>query len=157
MKNQTLALATCALFLAGCSSVSDSNYNPLNWFDGDSSDQQLEPEEGYVTVTDPRNLIADVRELRIEPTQGGVVVAAMGMPPTQGYYRADLISPTNNIPENGTLTLEFRAAKPPTQQPVSTELSREVWVAYFLSNIELRNIRQIRVVGANNSRTKSKR
>ncbi|MEM9971767.1 MAG: hypothetical protein AAF762_11815 [Pseudomonadota bacterium] len=139
----------CALVLSGCG---DSGLNPFGWFGG----QQEEPTETVsdaqiVTIEDPRPLIASVTAVRVERTPGGAIVRATGLPPEQGWHSAGLVR--RGSVSNGVLTFDFRAIPPETPTRTSTVQSRELVVAFTLSNTTLQSVRQIRVVGATNALT----
>ena len=63
-------------------------------------------------VVDPRPLIGEVTALVAEPTPGGVIIRATGLPPTQGFWDAVLLpdSPELIPDEDGVLGFDFRAA-----------------------------------------------
>ena len=65
----------------------------------------LEPKEGYPSVaTDPRQLISQVTRLEIKKTQGGAIISAAGMPPTQGWWGAELLAENDGKPVDGVMT-----------------------------------------------------
>jgi hypothetical protein len=71
----------------------------------------------------------------------------------QGYWDGELVEVASDPPDQSVLVLEFRIRPPPTATRVSTPRSREVAVAHYVSNIALSNLREIRVLGALNSRS----
>ncbi|MCG6884365.1 MAG: hypothetical protein LJE62_11495 [Silicimonas sp.] len=134
-----------ALAVSGCSRISESRFNPLNWF-GSS-----EPAPAAVVAdTDPRPRVARVTSLVVEPTPTGAIVRAVGVAPTQGWYAASLV-PETDEPVNGEMVYVFRAVPPPTPEPVSTVRSRELSAARTLSVQDLAALRVVRVVGAQNA------
>jgi hypothetical protein len=136
--------------LAAC----DSQLNPMNWF-GNESEERIEATEGVETgPVDPRPLVAEVVDLAVEPTSQGAIVRAMGRPPVQGYWEADLIEVER---ANGVIVYEFRVFPPPVPTREGTPQSREVVVGTQLSNFDLTEIRTITVIGAQNRRTVSRR
>ncbi len=143
------AALSILLLLSACGAVRDSRFNPFNWFGG--------AEERRVAVVveeapaDPRPLVAEVRNLAVERIPGGAIIRAMGLPPTQGYWDAELVRIT---PEGtaGTLVYEFRVFPPPAPARRSTERSREVVVGRYVSDQDLAGIRSITVIGAQNRR-----
>jgi hypothetical protein len=142
-----LALMTS---LAACG----SRLNPLNWF-GNDSEERIEVTEGVEAgPVDPRPLVAEVVDLAVEPTSQGAIVRAMGRPPVQGYWEADLIEVER---ANGAIVYEFRVFPPPVPTRAGTPQSREVVVGTQLSNFDLEGIRTITVIGAQNRRTVSRR
>ncbi len=149
--NKTLVTALCAtLALGACSSVGKSRLNPFNWF---GRSEQVQVSAPTADAADPRALVAQVTDLTLERMPGGVIVRATGLPPTQGYWQAELVA---RPIEDGKITYDFRVFPPITPQASSTTQSREVIVGAFLSNIKLDRIRQITVQGANNARTTSR-
>ncbi len=83
MTSRTLIiLVASVLVLSGCARVSESRFNPFNWF-GSSAD-----EETVATIgesADPRPLVAEVTSLVVERTPTGAIVRATGLPPDQGW------------------------------------------------------------------------
>ena len=137
----TLALSACGF--------GQSRLNPLNWFG------RSQPADQVALITtapaDPRPLVAQVLTMTIEPFPGGALVRATGLPPTQGFWDAELVALP--VDESGTLVLEFHIFPPITQAGVVNQQSREVTVAYSLSDIKLSGISQIIVQGASNARS----
>ncbi|WP_380051885.1 hypothetical protein ACFE33_07720 [Falsihalocynthiibacter sp. SS001] len=151
MKIQTLILVSAAIALGACSS--ESRYNPLTWGGSQEVATSLAPEGGYVVVKDPRGLVTDITEMSVVNTNGGVIVHVTGHPPTQGYHTADLVPRNGELPNKGILEYEFRIVEPTRDHRSSTQVSREVVVAHFISNAKLRNVSGITVYSATNSRT----
>jgi hypothetical protein len=135
------------LILAGCGGFRDSKLNPFNWF---GRSEEAEKVALPVVPDDPRGLVATVLTLNVEETAGGAIIRATGLPPTQGYWDAELVA--QPVDENGRLVLEFRIFPPIERKAVSTQVSREVVVALFLSNIKLDQVSEIIVQGATNAR-----
>lgn len=153
MKHQTALLVSLGIFVGGCSSYSNSSLNPSNWGPDEVVEQTLAPEEGYVTIEDLRKLVTEVTDMSVRNTNGGVIVHATGLPSNQGYHTIDLVPTNDEEPINGVLEYEFRVVQPFEDTPVSTTQSREVVVAHFISNAKLRNVREIRILAATNSRS----
>lgn len=143
------------LGLAACSDGID--LNPFNWFGGPSNPDDelvaLEPADGYPDSLDRRLLVDQVTDLRIERTTAGVIVHATGLPPRLGYWDAELVAQNDGEPVNGVMTYEFRIATPRWATRASTPYARKVEVAEFISNVKLKSVRTIKVVGARNART----
>ncbi len=99
---------------------------------------------------DPRALVQTVLSLVVEETAGGAILRATGLPPTQGWWDAELVP--QPVDENGRLVLEFRIFPPIEAKRTGTQPSREVVVALFLSNIKLDPVREIIVQGETNAR-----
>lgn len=145
--HRVAVLVACALVLTGCARVSESRFNPFNWFGGSRS------EERVATVqerSDPRPLVARITALRVERTPSGAIIRATGVPPTQGWYAGELV-PEADGPVGGVLAYRFRAAPPLESARVSTQQSRELVVAVSVSSITLADTRVIRVIGAGNA------
>lgn len=157
MGRQLATLLILTLALGGCGQIRDSRVNPFNWFGGaQQAAPTLTPSGGYaVAAQDPRPLVAEVTGLRVQPVQGGALITATGLPPTQGWWGAELLA--EPLPQaEGLLAapqeLRFRfvLAPPFTPQDVSIPQSREVSVGLFLSHQALRGISRITVTGASN-------
>ena len=146
--SQFMGVGAAILLLAGCESVS---LNPFDWF-GSDTDVEMVDDVPVITVTDSRPLIATVTSLIVEETPGGAIVRAVGLPPEQGWYDADLVSETRGEPVNGILTFFFRARPPEDATRVSTVDSREIIAGRFVSELTLAETREIRVVAAGNTR-----
>lgn len=152
----SLALAVA---LSGCG-FGQSKLNPWNWFKHEEV-TTLAPKEGYPEAKDdPRELVATVTALAVNPTQGGAIVAATGLTPTQGWWGAELLAENDGKPVDGVVTYRFVVAWPdpgtPAANRVSTPQSREVTAAAFLNNVRLSEVTKIVVVGAGNQRAISR-
>ncbi|WP_212525725.1 hypothetical protein [Actibacterium sp. MT2.3-13A] len=154
MRKPLLAVLSAALLLGACGPVRDSRLNPFNWF-GRSTEQQV-----AATVTpgaqpaDPRPLVEQVLEMRVEPVPTGAIVHAMGLPPRQGYWKAALVAENDGRPDDkGVLVLSFRAYQPLEATPQGAQPSREITAGLFLSQQDLQAVRTIVVRGAQNQRT----
>ncbi len=150
MKPFVAAGLIAVLVLSGCG----TRLNPMNWFGG-NKEQRLDaaPEE---FTADPRALVAEVTRLSIERMPGGAIVRATGLPPTQGFWDAELVADDGLPPENGEITFSFRVAEPLYARPASTRQSREIEVATFLSDNELSGVRRITVIGQSNRRSSNR-
>lgn len=147
-------LAGCAgggsgLGSAGSGSGSGSGLNPFGWFRRrrrDDAPQSSEP-------ADARVLVDEVASLRIERLPGGVIVRAVGLPATQGYWDAELVPLGDEKPDKGVLSYEFRVMPPEPPARTGPARSREVLVARFVSSQTLEGVRRITVIGRSNRRT----
>lgn len=156
MKPIVPILFVVAVLLQGCSGFSESGANPGNWFDSTPS-TTLEPEDGYEQeFVDTRPLVSDITELHVEQTLGGVIVRAIGLPPTQGYWDASLVPVNATDASSSQLIFDFRVRPPLSPGAVGTAQSREVEVGTFVSNKQLEGVRQVVVVAASNSRTRNR-
>ncbi len=154
MKSVTTALLTSAVLLSACGGT-ESTLNPFTWFTaGDEEGVIITDRDGNsVVITDPRVLVDQTLSVKADKTNGGIIVGAVGLPTTQGFFRAGLVPLNNEEPVDGVVTLEFRVVAPLTPQPVGTQRSREIQVAHFISDEKLRGIREIRVTAARNTRS----
>lgn len=136
------------LAVAGCAGVRQSKLNPFNWF------RKSEPRETIVLPEqqgDPRPLVEAVLSMQVEPIPGGAVVRARGVTPTQGWWEAELVP--QDLDDKGVLVYEFRLLPPKGRADVNTQVSREIDVAIFISDVKLENVREIVVQGATNARS----
>lgn len=157
MRTAITALLIGTLALSACGRIAESRFNPFNWF-GRSQEgpASLAPDGGYASgVIDNRALVTEVTGLEVTRTPGGAVLAARGLPPTQGWWDAELVAETEE-PVDGVLTYAFRVAEPRTVTRVSTPQSREVTAGLFLSDQTLEGVRRIVVLGATNSRSSTR-
>lgn len=150
IERRHVLMSGVTFLLAGCG-FGESRLNPFNWFRSSPEEETLAPFQ-IVVVEDRRPLVAEVTSLEIDRTPGGAILRATGLPPTQGWFDAGLVDETGGEPIDGVLSYSFRASPPPDQQRVSTERSRELVVARFISDITLAQVRVIQVTGAQNSR-----
>ncbi|MFT5345397.1 MAG: hypothetical protein ACI95S_001132 [Dinoroseobacter sp.] len=147
MKSLVAAGLIATLVVAGCG----TRLNPLNWFGSSEETITAAPAD---FVTDPRPLVSQVTSLQIERTVGGAIIRAVGLPPSQGYWDAELVPLNNEEPdENRVLAYEFRISTPVFARSVSTQQSREVVVAHFISDRGLDGVRRITVSGSETSRS----
>jgi hypothetical protein len=102
--------------------------------------------------SDPRPMVDKLLSMQVEAFPGGVIVRATGLPPTQAYWNADLVALPPD--DKGTLVLEFHLVAPTTPVPANTQKSREITVAYTLTDFSLREVSRIEVRGARNSLSK---
>ncbi|MBM7069694.1 hypothetical protein [Actibacterium sp. 188UL27-1] len=156
MNRSLLAGLAILMLVTGCATVRDSRLNPFNWF-GRSQAQPttLLPDDAEQQIADRRILVDDVIALRIDRTPEGALVSAIGVPPTQGFWDAELVPTTRDeAPDaNGVLVYDFRIARPFERQRVSTQPSREVSVGHFISNVRLERVRTILVRGQRTQRS----
>jgi len=137
--------------LAGCTRITESRLNPFNWFGSDKSETAAPT---VVQVQDRRPLVAEITQLVVERTPGGAIIRVTGLPPHQGWFAPELVRETpEGAPANGVLAYSLRAVPPRETVRVSTVQSRELTVAVYLTNLELAQVRVIRVTGARNARS----
>ncbi|MCV2870399.1 hypothetical protein OEW28_17435 [Defluviimonas sp. WL0002] len=153
-KPATIIMAVAvALSLAGCATIRDSRLNPFNWFGRSEETSVQVPETASGIPNDPRLLVAQVTALEVARMPGGAIVRATGLPPTQGWWKAELVAENGGDPVDGVMTYRFVLAPPVEAQPASTTQSREVTAAAYLSNVKLEQIRTVVVIGETNSRS----
>lgn len=145
MRIALLAVMTALLILSACGKVRTSRFNPFNWSRPEVT--TLAPKQGYQVTADNRQLVGQVLTLVVEPMPGGAIVRATGLPPTQGYWQADLVPENDGEPVDGVLTLRFVVYPPPAPTPSSTQPSREITVGLFLADQQLARISRINVQG----------
>ena len=146
-----LLAATLVIALAGCGGLRDSKLNPFNWFKRSEVRVAVDVPED---PSDTRPLVETVLDLKVEPIPGGAIVRARGLPPTQGWWDAELVlKPTD---ETGVLVYEFRLSQPDQPTDVNTPRSREIDVAIYVSDYKLEFVNEIVVQGATNARSASR-
>ncbi len=153
MKTPVAVLICLPLLLSGCG---DSSLNPFNWFGGrgkEARDVGATTDAGTPTDTDPRPLVAEVVAARLDRKPGGAIVHAVGLPPRQGHWDAELTAENFGDPVDGVLVLQFHAVPPPRPWPAGTPQSRQLTAATFLSDQDLAGVRQIVLRGATNARS----
>lgn len=144
-----LAALAVTLTISACGRVADSRLNPFNWFGRDRSETvEVAPE---AATRDGRQFVAQVTELAVDPTPGGAIVRAVGVPPTQGFWDAELVRVQTQDPSQ--VVYEFRVVPPLQRRAVGTVGSREIIAGASLSNIALQGVRSITVVGQSNRRS----
>lgn len=149
-------LLASSLALAGCGWM-----NPFNWFHQPEVKTTLDPEGGYPVVEDdPRQLIAEVTGLEVKKTQGGAIVVAVGLPPSQGWWGAELLPENDGEPVDGVMSYRFVAAWPDPESPAAQRTgspeSREISAAAFINNVKLTRVKKVVVIGATNQRALSR-
>jgi hypothetical protein len=153
MRKAVLAGLAAAMVVTGCASVRDSRFNPFNWFG--RSQEQRAVAQAAAQVDGGRVQVDQVTELFVEPTSGGAIVRAKGLPPTQGWYKAELIREETD--KEGEAVFRFVVKQPQGAPRVGAPVSREITVATFLTDFQLEGIRQITVTGARNARSTRRR
>ena len=146
MKLPIIAVLVLATALGGCGRLRESRFNPFNWF---GPGRQAVVTDLYVRPDDARALVAQVTALKVEPYPGGAIVRATGVPPTQGYWDAELVA--QPLDDKGRLVYEFRVFPPPQPVAAGTPYSRQITVAAALSTIKLQGVTAIVVQGASNA------
>lgn len=154
MNRPVTALCVLALTmtLADCAKVRNSRLNPFNWFRHSETNSQT-TQTTKAESDDGRQLIDQVTQLAVSQTPTGAIVQATGLPPSQGWWKADLVADNHGLPVDGVVTYRFLVYQPVTVTDVSTPQSRELTAAAYITNIRLQDVTEIVVLGANNSRT----
>lgn len=152
MNRRTMIFSAMALPLvaAGCGKMRDSRLNPFNWF-GRSRRNETKTTLAPNEAADGRQLIAEVTHLEVVKNPTGAIVQAAGLPPTQGWWKAELVADNYGEPVDGVLTYRFLVFQPAGAADVSTPQSRELTAAKFISNTRLAAITKIVVQGEKNS------
>lgn len=153
MKKTIAILLVATIAVTGCGRIRDSKLNPFNWF-GRSKSEPVQVVDGV--PQDPRPLVDQVTALDVARQPGGAIIHATGLPPTQGWWQAELLPANDGVAEDGTLTYRFVVSQPLELRRASTPQSREVTVAVYLSDIRLQDVSRIVVQGASNSRSVSR-
>lgn len=146
MRLPILSALVFAMVLTSCAGFRESRLNPRNWF---GRAQQAETMTLYVAPQDKRPLVAQVLTLKVEPFPGGAIIRATGLPPSQGWWNAELVPVVQDDP--ATLVFAFRTFPPVVPAPAGTQPSREITVATSVSDIKLSGIRTITVQGETNA------
>ncbi len=144
-----IATAASLLALAGCG-IAQSTVNALNPF-GPSREEALIED---ARAGPERPVVDQVLSLEAAPTPGGIIVSSVGLPPTQGFWEADLTRLPSEDPS--VLLLDFRVLPPLTPRPVGTQPSREVLAGQFFTTQDLTGVRTIVVQGSRNRRSISR-
>lgn len=148
MRRTVLAALSAALLLAGCGAMRESRLNPFNWFGRSAARETMVT---TATPSDPRALVAQVLDMKVEAYPGGAIVRATGLTPTQGWWDAELVA--RDVDEKGVLVFDFRIFPPVTDTAVNNQQSRQVTAAASLSDIKLDGVREIVVQGESNARS----
>lgn len=148
MKRRVLLALGVATVVASCGRIRESRLNPFNWFGGARRREKVE-DAAPATPQDPRALVAEVVSLQVDPYGAGAIVRATGLPPTQGWWDAELVA--RPIDEDGVLVYDFRVFPPVTDTPEGAPMTREITVAASISTVKLDQISEIVVQGQSNA------
>ncbi|MGY6632468.1 MAG: hypothetical protein ACXIU8_01815 [Alkalilacustris sp.] len=160
MKTPALAALAALVVLSACSGVRQSAINPFNWFGGErSTEVTLAPEGGFPAPVDGRPTVAEITDMAVEPAQGGAIVRATGLPPTQGWWDAELRPLDGRRPEavDGELTLRFVLSPPRQTARQGTPTSREVSAGIFVPASVLAQTARVTVIAERNARSVTRR
>jgi hypothetical protein len=172
MRNLTSALMVSALVLGGCGAVSESRFNPLNWFGRAQVDPVQTAEvnpliptgRGGVSLLGGRNteipagpLVDQVTDLTVEPIAGGALIRATALSDRIGAFNVTLEAVNDGLPVDGVLSFELRAYTAPAGNVPTTERARSHTAAIRVSDRNLEAVRTIRVTAARNAATVARR
>lgn len=146
-----LGLGAAAVGLSACGRVRDSRLNPFNWFGRSRAEASEAPPQDADFDNDSRQFASQIVSLQVDPTPEGAIIRTIGLPPTQGFWDADLVEVESEDPSR--LIYEFRVAPPLRRTQQGTQASREIIAGTSVSNFKLRGIRSITVIGRGNQRT----
>jgi hypothetical protein len=151
---RTIVVMGMLTVLSGCGGFSESRLNPFTWFGGGSDAPDTLVPVDQVLFADSRPLIPEVARVEIDPTPGGIILRAVGLPPTEGFWDGELIvENANPEPVDGVLSFQFRILPPPFTAAPGTPRTREITVGRFITWQELDGVTVLRVVGERNERT----
>ncbi|MEM8773778.1 MAG: hypothetical protein AAGF53_02015 [Pseudomonadota bacterium] len=100
----------------------------------------------------PGTLVDQVTDVVLEPVPSGVIVRVKGLPIRQGAFDVRLLRANEDGPVDGVLEYSLNAVQP-TDNPQGSQRIRQIEVAEFVSNEDLRDVEQLRIVARRNSRT----
>ncbi|ATG47190.1 hypothetical protein CEW89_06170 [Celeribacter ethanolicus] len=162
MRRQVIISGLVLSLLAGCATVKESRFNPLNWFGKsepvavDANGQQvvtiksLAPRKGYPVFVDTRPLAPTISDVQVVQSASGAIVTATAALPSTGYFDAELVPVASERAD--TLVLEFRLRTPEGAAPAGTSAQRRITAARSLSFDAIAGIRTIIVKGADGAR-----
>lgn len=159
------AMALSLVLVAGCATVRESRFNPLNWFGRGEAQPVASDQEGVNPLIPRRRSIfqsqaeipyqgravGEIAELLVERRPGGAILRVEGIADRQGPFDARLV-PVPEDTDGQTLTFELRALQQPGPRATGPS-ARSVIVGLALSDNDLFGIRTIRVRGARNVMT----
>lgn len=171
MRRPLIALLAASLALSACGGRTGpedgaetgerrgSMLNPLNWFGGNAPEPvaTLAPPGGFPTLPeDRRPVVRRIVDMQIRPTPGGVILYAVGLPTSQGWWDADLVADNDGEAVDGRLSYAFVVMPPFQPMPAGEPRTREVTAARFIPGTRLEDVRRITVRGVENeiSRTR---
>lgn len=161
MKAPLIAALTAVLALSACGGgrVDEtgerrgSMLNPLNWFGRNAPEEapSLVPQGGFLTLPeDRRPVVHQIVEMEVRPMPGGVILYAVGLPQSQGWWDTDLVADNDGAPVDGVLSYAFVAMPPFAASPAGAQRTREITAARFIPDARLVDVRQITVRGVQN-------
>jgi hypothetical protein len=167
MRKSILVLLLAGMTLAACGSMRDSRINPLNWFGGSRAEARASVENTNPLIPKRTGVfqrraegpyaglpVDQVTALKVDRAPGGAIVHVEGLAATQGSYDVKLVKEDSDRPD--TLVYTLKALVPPNPR-IGTQHSRALAAATFVTTNDLAGIRTIRVLGARNARSTSRR
>lgn len=148
-RRNVLALIAAGAALGACGRIRESRFNPFNWF-GRDREERVEVAD-QAEVDDARLLVREVLSLNVDQTPEGAIVRTIGLPPTQGFWDAELVEVETE--DSSALTFEFRVFPPLERRQSGTQQSREIIAGIDVSNRRLETVRSITVIGQGNRRS----
>lgn len=151
-------LLVASVAVSGCSRISNSKINPMNWF-GSKSETAVVYEQGQAPALvpangsdtfDARELIDTISVVDLARTPSGAILRATGVAATQGAFNAELVLVGT---EGTTATYEFRVEAAPGLQVQGASATREITAAEVITALELKSLRTFVVKGARNSKS----
>lgn len=155
MTRTLIVVLALGLVLASCARVSQSRFNPFNWF-GES--RSVAVEEGASLLperalrpgpVDSRTVIDEIAELSVDRTGAGGILRVTGVASVQGGFDAGLVEISR---DGGVLRYQFRVALPGATTGTGAPASRAITVAQALTDQDLEGIARIQVDGRQNAR-----
>ncbi|MCL3882788.1 hypothetical protein [Marivita sp. GX14005] len=168
MRKTGMLAMVAVVALTGCGTISESRFNPVNWFGPSEPDPAaLNPAESATNPLIPARRmsifrrtqpdaftgrhIADIAELSIEPRPGGAIIRATGVASRAGPFDVRLIVDEAASTEDA-IVLDMRALQQAGPRGVGPQ-ARQVTAARWITDQDLRGIRSITVRGAQSART----
>ena len=163
MRKSLGILLVSSIALTSCGRVSESRFNPLNWF-GRAEKVEVDAEEVNPLIPRKRDSIFDrgpevypgtavltINDVKIERVSGGAIIRVLGTAQTQGAFEVRL-TPENDeeLPVDGVLTYRLEAIQPAGYRQ-GPERSRAINIARFRTTQDLTGVRTIRIVGETNA------
>lgn len=171
-------LVISTLTLAGCGGLRDSRVNPMNWFGQSKSEVVVENttprragdrQTGNPLIENAAadseqsglfslfrddgvyegTLIDEVTALRVERVPTGAIVHVTGLPQREGAFDVRVLAVNPDGPVNGVMEYTLNAMQP-VDSPLGTVTTRAVEAGIFISQSDLAEIREIRVLGERN-------
>ena len=153
MRQNLFILVCSALLITGCSQISGSRFNPLNWF-GSSQTHSISsqpntalpallPAGSSIHKIENRQLIQNITDIAVLTGATGGILRATGKGISAGHFNAELVLISI---QNGVATYDFLVETPAMPDAGQTQIT----VATPLDVSELSHIRQFIVRGATN-------